>query len=438
MYRIYFFILLFIYMFDVPITIDNNVFYGSIVVGLICFLFLCSKKIYLYEYKKLLFGRYHLSILLSIMLVAIYSVLSTIINGSGDYAYVRLCIHMVINIEIGVLLFGLFKAYRIENKVFSYIIYAFVVQAMIQMLSFLFASFNKLMNVFRSPTTLEYAKLYDGYRGLSISGSSFFGLAIIYGLLFVIVAYYKNWWNDKSIVVRIGVLVLFVIAGISAGRSSLFGVFFALIFIVCKKLFYGSRQVIINKKLIIVSLFFLLALPLSFLILKEISIENDSVKAFMYYITSFLEGFYNGEGFRSSTSGQSLFQSLEYRLSFKQFMFGDGRYVGIDGGANYMHQDSGFIRNLLLFGVGGLLLLFLTQYFMWRPCLEKKDERKIFAIVICVMALVYHIKGEVVGISIEFQSLSLLLCFALTNCKQSDDQCCNRVKHYINNNSEVK
>jgi len=34
------------------------------------------------------------------------------------------------------------------------------------------------------------------------------------------------------------------------------------------------------------------------------------------------------------------------------------------------------------------------------------------------MATVFHFKGEVVGISIEFQSLSLLVCYALAQKKR--------------------
>ena len=411
-------LLLFIYVFDVPINMGENMIYGAVIVGLVCTILLFCKKKYQGKYLAMLLSRYHIYILLLIIVVAVYSAIVVLLNDTGDYSYLRVCVHMIVNIEVGVLLFGLIKAYGKEDKVIDYIIDVFIIQAIIQILSFVSPDFKLITDIFRSSTQLEYAKLYAGYRGLGVAGSGFFGLAIVYGFLFVLIAYYWREWNVKSIIMRTLYLIILGLGAVSAGRSALFGIFFAFLYLTLmggSRFIGNSYRIVIgmgNWKTILV-MFFLILIGVSMYInLAETT--NPSLRGFYHFISSFLEGIFNDKGLYSSTSGQSLFDSLKYELDYKQFLFGDGRYAGIDGAANYMHQDSGYMRNLLLFGIGGSFLLFCIQYFMWKPCFLNNTEEKVFAAVICLMAMVFHIKGEVVGISIEYQSLSLMVCYALT------------------------
>ncbi len=413
-------LLLFIYIFDMPICIGGRVIYGSVIVSIICIILLMCKRNYSREYSKLLLGKYHVRILLFILIVAFYSALSTIVHGTGDFSYIRLCIHMVFNFEVGVMVYGLVIAYKKDAEVIDYVIDVFIIQAIIQVTSYISPAFKSITDIFRSPTQLEYSKLYEGYRGLGLAGSGFFGLAVVYGFVFVLIAYHWKEWKVKNMIIRLMWLCLLMIGSISAGRSALFGLLFAFFYVMGKRVIEMSHRVVIKKRTLKTFAILLggvvIGLSAYFRLAKA---SNQSLREFYYYFSTFIEGLYNGKGLLSSTSGQGLFSSFEYKLTLEQFLFGDGRYAGTNGAVNYMHQDSGYMRNLLLFGIFGLLFLFCVQYSIWKPFIKgKKDKKWMFAIIICLMAMVFHIKGEVVGISIEYQSVSILICYALIDEKR--------------------
>ena len=380
-------LLLFIYVFDMPISVGGRVIYGSIVVGLFCMVLLICKRVYSREYFILLVGKYHMRILLLIAMIVFYSALSTVMHGTNDFSYIRLCIHMIFNIEVGVMVFGLVKAYRKEAELIGYIIDIFIIQAVMQVTSYVSPTFKSITDIFRSPTQLEYAKLYEGYRGLGLAGSGFFGLAVVYGFVFVLIAYHWKEWKIKSIIVRIICLCLLLIGSISAGRSALFGLVFAFLYILGYLFIESSHRVVITKGTLktITILFLVVVIGLRVYFRLEES-NNQSLREFYFYFATFIEGLFNGKGLLSSTSGQSLFSSFEYKLTIEQFLFGDGRYAGTNGAVNYMHQDSGYMRDLLQFGIVGLFLLFCIQYCIWGPCIKNKIDRKwMFAIIICLM-----------------------------------------------------
>lgn len=413
-------ILLFIYIFDMPINIGGRVLYGSILVGFFCISLMIYNKRYAREFFSLFMGRYHRRILLFIFLIMFYSASMSILHGTKDFSYLRLCIHMAFNIEVGVLVFALIKVYKRETCLLNYVINVFIIQSVIQVISYISPTFKSITNVFRSPTQLEYAKLYEGYRGLGLAGSGFFGLAVVYGFVFVLIAFYWKEWKIKSMFFRILCMCLLLVGSISAGRSALFGLAFAFLFLLGLRFIHGSYRSLFTRNSLKTLLVVVLVITIGLIAYTKLAdSKNQSLREFHYYFSTFIEGLFNGKGLLSSTSGQSLFSSFQYRLTMEQIMFGDGRYRGINGAVNYMHQDSGFMRDILQFGLGGLILLFCTQYSIWKPCIKKRfGNKSLFAVIICLMATVFHFKGEVVGISIEFQSLSLLVCYALAQNKR--------------------
>lgn len=110
-------------------------------------------------------------------------------------------------------------------------------------------------------------------------------------------------------------------------------------------------------------------------------------------------------GKATTRTSEVLFGSMYFPLDLSTFIFGDGYYTSINGGY-YMGTDAGYMRNILFFGILGLILLFSFQilFLNW-----KNKDTKFLNVLILIYILLVHVKGEALGYSIILQNIMFLV-----------------------------
>lgn len=366
--------------------------------------------------KRLFFSKYHAILLCIYAFIIIFSIISPAIQNTNDYTYISTIIHQILIIEIGFLLFSYICLKNKKKDLINILIGIFVIQASIQLISFASPEFKKITDIFRPMQAIIKAEnSYTGYRGLAISGSAFFGLAVGYAIILYTVILYWKYWNCKNNIIKICLFGLLVFGALSAGRVSLFGLILGLIFFLVKVLLLiknKNGKIIIKPKLILqfILIFIVVVLTISWGVNYIDTTDNLAVLRMYDYVNTFVQGFFSNDGLVNISSGDRLFNDMYFELTIKQIIFGDAKYT--DGSSYYMQTDAGYMRPILFFGIFGLLLLFILQI-----CFLKflYKTNKIYAIGLLILLSVLQIKGEVIGFLIMSQSIILLMNLSCIN-----------------------
>lgn len=364
-----------------------------------------------------LYSRYNRIICLCWGSCFIFALIIPIIQFTFDFSFVSTMLHQMICLEIGIMLYS-FLLYK-EKSVINTILDSFILQSFIQIIAFLSPSFLSITDYFRSDFAINKRSInYASYRVLAISGSSFFGLASAYAIIFVLLAFYWNKWKYKSPYIKCLFVAMLLFGGLSAGRTSVVGIF---IFIISFLVRTFKRKRITAKKIISLIIIVLCAIGLGNLINKMLA-DNRAWQGFLSYILQFYYNFKRGSGIINATSSTSvLFNNMYFKLKLTQLLIGDGRYTTQDG-SYYMQTDAGYMRNILYFGIGGTLLLMFFQYKMIFSVVKTKYT-KLFAIILFLCLIILEIKAQIIGFLIISQSIIVLCCLAIeeleNNCIDS-------------------
>lgn len=270
------------------------------------------------------------------------------------------------------------------------------------------------------------SKDMGGIRALGLTGNPFFDLAAGFGLIFIVFFYYIIHQRSKGFFSFINVLLFIIlfIGSFFAGRTAFVGLGAAVCFYFMS---FGNRlQKIANfgkLLLIILSVSFLLY---TFLLpdnLKEI-VENKLLPYAFEFVYSYLD-----TGSVSTESGDVL-EQMYFPISWETFFLGDGHYTGADG-AYYRHTDSGIMRNVLFYGIFGLILiLFGHLFYFFKPfqiilselrkrCGFEDLNLGLFFITILGYTLVLQYKGEVLLFMPIIQTMLFFVCYSFVeNNKQ--------------------
>lgn len=388
-------ILCFLYVFSFPLGRIPLV--DSSWVAFILLLFMVIDKKYLNSLKKLFQKTFLYKIWLVILAICLYASVNTLLIGANDYSFLSTLIHQAISA-----FFGLFVVAYITSKnknILECIIISFFIQSCIQIISMYFPAFRDLTNIFRPSNAIKIGQWsYTGIRGLAISGSAFFGLAIGYGLVFIIWAFHsKQLFMNLQLVYKAIMLVVMAFGGISAGRTSAIGLFIAGICYVTK----NKRHIRLTSKTIL-SIFSMMAIG-------ALIVTYMITKGFFQTSQFALIRNYANELFRtgSTTSGDELFNEMYFKIGLDTLVRGDGYYTASTGGY-YMNTDAGYMRVILYIGIPGLILLYILQ----KVYLFKKDRSsKRNSLVLMVFILIMQIKGEALGFAILLEAVLTMYYF---------------------------
>lgn len=399
-------ILMFLYVFAFPIA-SVKYFDSAIVVFFFLFFLMIIDKRVRRQAKTIILSKSILKVFFLWLLVIAYSVLIPIFLKTTDFSIIKTFIHQILSLITGLLLIAYLNNKNVS--IIDVIVYAFVAQAVIQLLSFVFEPIKEVLNLFRSQSTIDIQMKYSGIRGLGVSGYAVFGLAVAYGLMFIMWAVeWKRTLTKVSIFLKMILISILLFGAMSAGRTALVGFAIAVVIRVVMLI----KENYVSLKSITGFVCFCFCAIFVLIVISRLGV-SESVHNLFRYVNEFLANLINGKGFTSSSTDK--LWDMYFRVDPNYLMFGCGKYTDVDG-SYYMKTDAGYMRNILFFGVFGFILLLVYQcaFLNFRG---KKNTLK--SLVYLLFLLLMHIKGEVVGFLIITQSMLLLLNFS----KYSEVQC---------------
>ncbi len=394
-------ILIFMYIFSFKIY---SIFDSTLLVGLILFCYFIMKK----EFRKAFFlflGKvksYLKYLLLMSLFIMIWSLIIAIINRVIDFTYLKTFIHLLISLSIGICLFALFDYKNCSKKVVNFIIIAFIIQSCLQFYFFLFPDISKLFNIFRSQSMIEIGNKYHNIRGIAITTAGFFSLSSSYSIIFLL--YFSN-YNTlfKNKIVKVLMFLFLLIGTFFAGRTGFISLVF-IPFVLWKNM---KKYITKRQKKIIIDIIILILCIIAFI---NITYKIPRVSTVYNYSFELIVNLINGKGFQT-TSTNTLLGMYDVDITPKSFFIGDGKYTVCDGNScrYYQSTDVGYLRKILYFGIIGLVLSFILQYFIFNKNIKEKIN-----IFLVILMLILELKGEIIGISIMVNSIIIL--YILTTC----------------------
>lgn len=406
-------LILFMYIFSFPLFKNINQTGSNFVIGILLVLyFMCSKK-YRIIVLKTLKKKYVVRIFIFLTTLTLYSLTIPTFLETYDYSIMVSFISHYAIIIIGIFIFSF---YEFKNKITNIpydLVKVFVIQGVIQVISFSFPNVNIFLNNFRTESAINLGQIgfYEGTRGLALSGQAFFGLGVGFGLVFIL--FFKAWYviSPKYPYLKFLYLIILIFGAISAARMSLVGLVIGIIYFFVEKI-EKIKHIYLSKNKISSSLLgILFSIPIFSLVITivyQYIKNNKSIleiwNSFTNYAFELFEGFFES-GNLSTTSTDILFNKMYFPIKDSwTFLIGDGIYTNIDG-SYYMHTDAGYMRNILFFGIVGLILLFLYQMTF---LIFTNKENILLNFSILIYILIIHIKGEALGFSTMLQSMLLV------------------------------
>ncbi|WP_172840628.1 hypothetical protein [Sphingobacterium sp. B29] len=125
----------------------------------------------------------------------------------------------------------------------------------------------------------------------------------------------------------------------------------------------------------------------------------------------------------TGTKSGEILDEMYFPISWQTFLFGDGIYTGKDG-AYYMHTDAGIMRNILFYGIFGLLFIVFGHLFYFLKPLGRifSDMKKeisftsvnklLFFLSLLLYTIVLQYKGEVLLFMPIIQVMLFYICFS--------------------------
>ncbi|MDR2512883.1 MAG: hypothetical protein LBD01_03695 [Puniceicoccales bacterium] len=319
------------------------------------------------------------------LIMAIYTCLWTRILQAFDDSLVRSSLIYFAFLVGSFLLYCHLSRRHGPLGVLRIIFYVFVVQSVIQIISFVWEPFLQLSREI-SPIAESSDVLY-GYitwRGFALSGVKFFGLSVVYSLVFVChVFFQKKNFDWKELVL----LVVFVTGGLFSARSFFLGILVALGVLVL-----SSRGLKTIFKLTLGAILLIFAFP----IIAPIEVQEKFSGQLFPWLFEFYHSYQN-TGKATVKSFNALMDGHHFALTAKQIFLGDGCYETFDG-MPYGDTDAGYWRVLLFGGIPYLLLRVFFILRVLRPIyLLRLRSAKMLFFSLFGMLILFEVKGDVLG-----------------------------------------
>lgn len=400
---LYLFTFFYIFGFKIYSIIDS-----TILVGIILTIKTIVNKELMTIFKKKMCSETTLKIVILFLLLLMTATVATVCGGEYDFSYIRVLIHLMIVIIIGYELVSLFEIKNKASNILNYMIIAFLIQTIFQWICYIFPNFSSYFNYFRSSAMVEKSIHYSGYRGIALSQSGFFALSSSYALT-ILMYFSKHNTLTRNNFLKYTLFGILVSGTFFAGRTGFIGLLFIPIL-----LYFNNEK---KEKIILSKMLGKLTVALICIgiFLAGISWMSNNKKFAKVYNFAFelFNNYEEGNGFRS-TSTDVLLEMYNIDISAKTFIFGDGKY-STEEGNYYKKTDVGYYRKILYFGVIGLSLSILLQYFLFG---NKKN--KIETWILLALLLILELKGEIIGLNIMINSIVTLYSNIHVNGKEKE------------------
>lgn len=392
-------VFMYVFMFRIVGVIDSAIAVGCLVAFLIVFNRKAQRRL-----KAILRSEKFIGMLLAFIAMCAWIFAVSVVNGTRDFSFVKTWLHVLIQICIGILVYCYLFGNSETRNIVNFIIVAFLIQSVIEWLGLLSPTVKSLIYMTKSASTIRIANQYGGIRGLSLAGSSFFGLAVAFGLVYILFFSNYNTLFGKHRIVKLFCFFLLLSGTFFAGRTGVVGLLLACIWGVAR--FVAGKSKIDGIFAVQVAVIVAVGFAVFFIIAHYFKDANAVFKKISYlynYVFEALISLFRGKGL-STTSTAELFGEMYFRVPIKTLLIGDGYYTDPVTGAYYMNTDSGYMRVILYTGLPGLAILFWFQYKLF--CLGDMDRRT--RILCWLFMIILQIKGEAIGFSMILQSVLLL------------------------------
>ena len=386
---------------------------SSILVGFLCILFCIRNKEYtiwlLQICKNNLIGTLFLFQLLLIGINVAYFVL----HFTFDMSYLKILIGHIVHFIFGIfiLIYLRYKLHITSLQIEKIIVYAYVVQSLIELIGFGNQTFATLIGKFTGD--IEFQEKTGGVRGLALSSATGWSLALSYGIVYIV--YVKRFLLRSSSLFTLLIGALLFVGTFFAGRTGFVGagISFLYFMISSERNARFKLSVIIKLIGILVSiclLFYFLLPEFSTLMVEDV---------FPFAFEPFYKLYYGDEFSTGSTD--RLGEMWDTAISLKSILVGDGYFTDPTDGAYYKHLDIGLMRNLFYWGILGYLFLIWYQItiikYIRNSCLnfKKIGLNTLYQWMLLLFLCVMELKAVSIGINKMTFSILFLLAYFYYN-----------------------
>lgn len=397
-------LIVFLLVFSFPLPICGNSIFLAAFLSFFCIIFNKQNKILLIEIIK---SKYVYAIVVGSILLMGYSFAYSFLRGTYDFTRVQILISMLVGCFFTMLVYASLKNKQESiDYIEKIIVYVFIIQTFIELLSFIFPTFLDVVKTFQFEEEAEVAEeSYAGFRGLALSGRLYFEFAATYGLI-IIIQMKRIINRDNISFICIIEYLLLIIGGFFAGRTIFVAVLFSIILLLISnksKAFKWNFFLKLVISLFIFIICFILLLPSEVLLFV-----NDT---FIPWVFDLFIKYYETGSAEDSYSLNRLNEMYEVNITPEEWIIGVARYMNPDG-SYYKHVDAGYLRNILYWGmIGTLVNIIYSLSFFFIPikyALNKEKNNIYFFLCLIIYSFTLHYKGDLLG-SCRFYYVVIML-----------------------------
>ncbi|MES2654548.1 MAG: hypothetical protein V4620_03110 [Bacteroidota bacterium] len=327
--------------------------------------------------------------------LASISIISLLINGTSDMEYIKYMLSMLFiyfsYIPIKILInkyFGAINIFFISNLIIN----AVLIQIVVALSMYIFPVFGNFIKSIQIIDDADLGRLSQvlEFRLVGL-GTKFFASGIINAFTLILIAFnIRERKLNFTQLIKYTILFIVIFAiGMMMSRTTLIGAILGLIYIMLPNItkkgisFHNSWQFILL--LIIIPLFFI-----SFFIIALPEFTKQFQSLFKFGFELFIN--FSETGKVTSESTEDLKTMYIFPDHLKTYIIGDGKFTG-DGGKTvsyYMGTDVGYLRLIYYFGVIGLLIYFLFQYFVIKTSFK---NHRLLVFFIFILLVILNLKG---------------------------------------------
>lgn len=394
---------LFLYGISMPVVVNSSyvAFFFIFILMLRRNVFECS--IYILKSKIVLL------LILCISLLIYFSIFTSVINGTYDFSILPTHVNNLATIFFSIVCTSYFIVMKDKYDISLYKLLSiiFLLQCFFVILMLLSPSFSMLVqSVTKTEAQISRLSSYNGIRGLGLTGFVAFGFSITMGILYPIMSYWIKYESKLNDFFKILILLIGAICSLSAGRTSILGIFIGL-FIVIYPIRIEINYILRSMKVYFIIIAILIALI--YIIFNNKELTNIAIFYSRYVFQSIWNYIEYG-----SFSVQSLehLDSMYFYPDDLNWLIGSGHYTNADG-SYYMHTDAGYMRFILYFGLIGSLIAYVCFILFSLTTIGSLNDKVIQLILILIFlsSFIYHYKGEVIMFSVPYNRVYFLIFF---------------------------
>lgn len=403
--------------------IANNLNSTFLVIPLALFFALFLKNNYLYSLKKIVFSRIFINLIIFLIVILMTNLILILVHQTLDLSYAKNIVSLIIQLVCIIFFIAyIYTAYPFVEQI-SYSIYigkliciTFFIQSIIEIIAFLSPQFASIIHIFYSPDQYEILyKSYGGIRGLALTGSPGWGLAVGYAYSFLFYVRYMviEKFNFKTFCFGL----ILVLGMFFAGRTAFVGIILGIPLFLFSKIRFLSKL-----KLIFLTVLYsiIIAITVYFLFFDFLLILEQKVFPFVF------EMFYRLEhtGKLETGSTNVLLEMWNRDIPEGIELFGTGLFTDPETGKYYLQTDVGYVRNYLFGGIFWLLLIYSFSLFIfiksWSHSSVSND--KLLIIYCLLMTFLLELKAMTVSFNKYFFIIITIYLFSLYLDKKNKNE----------------